>query len=81
VLASEDEDPTTWFNEIARLNKRFESIDSDYKKKEWELKAHVLGKLSQELLCSDRSVVTPAITSQNKKVNSGEWKLVAERKG
>lgn len=42
MLGSGNEDPTTWFNEIARWNTRFGNVDRDFKKKEWVLKAHVL---------------------------------------
>jgi hypothetical protein len=45
VLKSAKTDPTTWFNEICLLNERFQAVDPACKKKEWELKSHVIRHL------------------------------------
>jgi hypothetical protein len=47
VLESASSDPTAWFIEIGLLNARFEAIDPNCAKKEWELKAHVLENLPE----------------------------------
>jgi hypothetical protein len=47
TMSSPHEEPTAWFVEISRLSKRFAIIDPDFTKKEWELKAHVIGNLPE----------------------------------
>ena len=44
-LKSKDEDPDKWFMDLDKLNDKLEEIDPLYKKRSFEIKAHILGGL------------------------------------
>ncbi len=44
-LDSTEIDPDIWFLKIDSINTQFKSIDKDYEKKDYEMKAHLLGNL------------------------------------
>jgi hypothetical protein len=46
-LESTDEDPDKWFLRLDAINMKLKAINSDYEKKDFELKAHLLGNLPE----------------------------------
>ena len=46
-LTSTDQDPDRWFMEVDQINDKLEEIGAQYQKKEFELKAHLLGYLPE----------------------------------
>jgi Reverse transcriptase (RNA-dependent DNA polymerase)/gag-polypeptide of LTR copia-type/Zinc knuckle len=46
-LESTSSDPEAWFVELDRINAKLQSIDESYAKKDYEMKAHLLGNLPE----------------------------------
>ena len=46
-MKTKEEDPDKWFMEIDRINDKLEEIGAQYRKKDYELKAHLLGYLPE----------------------------------
>ena len=46
-MKTKEEDPDKWFMEIDRINDKLEEIGAQYRKKDYKLKAHLLGYLPE----------------------------------